>query len=93
MLNIVIFLQLHNGAGRTVPQRRDVKTTNSRNSDEQQQELGNKKTFIETPDQLEWCDCKDMKCWEHTQQKLHISKVDWDICVFFKNFVVMRFKY
>ena len=29
VLNIVIFLQLHNGAGRTVPQRRDVKTTNT----------------------------------------------------------------
>ena len=41
VLNIVIFLQLHGGT-RTVPQRGDVKTTNSRNSDEQQQELGNK---------------------------------------------------
>ena len=44
VLNIVIFLQLHGGT-RTVPQRGDVKTTNSRNSDEQQQELGNKKNL------------------------------------------------
>ena len=48
MLNIVIFLQLHGGT-RTVPQRGDVKTTNSRNSDEQQQELGNK-----TPHRNSW---------------------------------------
>ena len=43
VLNIVIFLQLYGGEAGTwmVPQR-DVKTTNSRNSDEQQQELGNK---------------------------------------------------
>ena len=49
VLNIVIFLQLHGGTRRTVPQRGDVKTTNSRNSDEQQQELGNK-----TPHRNSW---------------------------------------